>query len=139
MRSIGDKRTQLNRRETQLNEGRPGDLRDTTTPAAAASSLSTLVLGKTLQHDSRQQLERWLVGNRVGGPLLRASLPAGWGIGDRTGAGGYGSRSIMAVIRPPGRQPVIAAIYLTQTKATLEERNSAIAQIGKALVDWLRP
>jgi beta-lactamase class A len=137
MRSIGDHDTQLNRRETQLNEGLPGDRRDTTTPAAAARSLSALTLGTTLNKASRARLERWLTGNQVGGPLLRASLPAGWRIGDRTGAGGYGSRSVVAVIWPPNRQPVTVAVYLTQTQATLEQRNAAIATIGKALVKWL--
>jgi beta-lactamase class A len=135
--SIGDTETRLDRRETELNEAKPGDPRDTTTPAAAARSLHDLVLGDILSQSSRQQLKAWLVGNEVGGPLLRASLPQGWQIGDRTGAGGYGSRSIIAVIWPPERKPVIAAIYLTGAQATMDERNATIAEIGNALVRTL--
>lgn len=137
MRAIGDTETRLDRWETALNEARPGDPRDTTTPAAAAESLHRLVLGDVLSESARRQLEEWLVGNKVGGPLLRAGLPQGWRIGDRTGAGGHGSRAIVAVIRPPGRKPVVAALYLTETGATMDERNAAIAEIGRALADTL--
>jgi beta-lactamase class A len=87
-----------------------------------------------LSATSRDQLERWLAGNRVGGPLLRASLPGDWRIADRTGAGGHGSRSIIAVIRPPHRAPLVVAIYVTGTEASLDQRNQAIAEIGGALV-----
>jgi len=137
MRSIGDTETRLDRRETELNEARPGDPRDTTTPAAAAQALHDLILGDLLSERSRRQLEEWLVGNEVGGPLLRAGLPQGWRIGDRTGAGGNGSRAIIAVIRPPQRKPVVAAVYLTGTQASMDARNAAIADIGRTLAQAL--
>jgi beta-lactamase class A len=139
IRSIGDEKTRLDRWETELNEATPGDPRDTTTPAAALKSLQKLVLGKALSETSRSQLERWMIGNKVGGPLLRASLPEDWKIGDRTGAGGHGSRSVVAVIWPPNRKAVVAAIYLTETEASMEERNQAIAEIGSVLVKALTP
>ena len=43
MRSIGDPHTRLDRIETALNEARPGDLRDTTTPAAMAASMQKIL------------------------------------------------------------------------------------------------
>ncbi|MFH1805500.1 MAG: class A beta-lactamase [Pseudomonadota bacterium] len=133
LRSIGDEVTRLDRRETELNTAIPGDLRDTTTPNAMVANLRQLVLGDVLAPASRQQLEDWLVGNQVGGPLLRAGLPADWKIGDRTGAGGFGSRNIVAVIWPPHCSPAIVALYITGTEATMAERNAAIAEIGIAL------
>lgn len=133
MRSIGDQTTRLDRRETALNEGTPGDQRDTSSPAAMAASLEKLVLGDALSSSSREELTGWLTGNEVGGPLLRAGIPDDWRIGDRTGAGGYGSRSVVAVMWPPQRAPIVAAIYITRTGATMEQRNEAIAAIGSAL------
>ncbi|UUP16335.1 class A beta-lactamase [Nitratireductor thuwali] len=133
MRSIGDEATRLDRWEPALNEAIPGDPRDTTSPNAIMESLRKLVLGTALSPGSRGQLESWLAGNQVGGPLLRAGLPESWGIADRTGAGGHGSRGIVAVIRPPGRQPVVAAIYITRTRAPMDARNAAIAEIGSTL------
>ena len=40
LRKVGDRVTRLDRREPALNEARPGDPRDTTTPAAMAALLS---------------------------------------------------------------------------------------------------
>ncbi|NDW05795.1 class A beta-lactamase [Jiella pacifica] len=133
MRQIGDAETRLDRTEPTLNEATPGDPRDTTTPEAAARSLEKLVLGDALSPKSRRQLERWLVGNKVGDPLLRAGFPKSWKVADRTGAGGHGSRSIVAVAWPPERRPIVAAIYLTGTEASMEARSAAIADIGKAI------
>ncbi|MAU98931.1 MAG: class A beta-lactamase [Fulvimarina sp.] len=133
MRQIGDAETRLDRTEPTLNEATPGDPRDTTTPEAAATSLRELVLGDALSPRSRRQLETWLLGNKVGDPLLRAGLSKDWTIADRTGAGGHGSRSIVAIAWPPERKPVVAAIYLTGTEASMEERSAAIAEIGTAI------
>ena len=135
LRSIGDATTRLDRREPDLNEATPDDARDTTTPAAiAATSLRALVLGDALSSSSRKQLMAWLVANEVGGPLLRAGLPGDWQIGNRTGAVGYGSRGVIAVLWPPGRAPIVAAIYITGADASMDRRNLAIAELGIALV-----
>ena len=132
-RRIGDRVTRLDRWEIELNEARPGDLQDTTTPNAMAQNLRRLVFGGVLSTNSRRQLEDWLVGNKTGGPLIRAGVPDDWRVGDRTGAGGYGSRSVIAVIWPPDRKPVIVAVYMTETEASFDERNAAIAGMAKAL------
>ncbi|XKE89176.1 class A beta-lactamase [Thalassospira australica] len=133
LRDIGDDVTRLDRIEPELNAATPGDPRDTTTPDAMRATLAYLLLGDALSPELRQQLEDWLTGNQVGGPLLRAGLPDDWKIADRTGAGGFGSRAIVAVIWPPEQKPVIAAVYITQTSASMEERNAAIADIGQEI------
>ncbi|MFG1479445.1 class A beta-lactamase [Xanthobacter sp. V4C-4] len=133
LRRIGDATTRLDRWEPDLNAATPGDPRDTTTPDAAARSLERLVLGDTLQAGSRRQLTAWLEGNTVAAPLLRASLPASWRIADRSGAGGHGSRGIIAVAWPPDRAPVVIAIYLTDTPLPLAGRDAIIAEVGRAL------
>jgi beta-lactamase class A len=56
-RSIGDRVTRLDRTETALNEARPGDRRDTTSPEAMVGSLRTLLLGKVLALASREQMK----------------------------------------------------------------------------------
>lgn len=135
LRSIGDEVTRLDRWETDLNEATPGDPRDTTSPAAMANSLRNLILGEALSPMSRKTLTEWLVDNEVGGPLLRAGIPDDWLIGDRTGAGGHGSRGVVAVIWPPEHAPVVAVIYIKQTEASMDLRNEAIATIGRALAE----
>jgi beta-lactamase class A/beta-lactamase class A CARB-5 len=90
-----------------MNEGKPGDLRDTTTPEAMTQTIRELVLGAALDDKSSRQLTDWLLSNEVGDPLLRAGVPGDWKVADRTGNGGFGTRGIMAVIWPPQRTPVI--------------------------------
>lgn len=133
LRKAGDQTTRLDRNEPSLNEGTPGDVRDTTTPRAMATTLTNLVLGSTLGLDARRQLTSWLESNEVGGALLRAGVPPDWRVADRTGAGGFGTRGVVAVMWPPKRAPIVAAIYITQTRASMDERNAAIASIGKAI------
>lgn len=95
--------------------------------------LKELVFGSTLDVANRTKLKDWMIGNEVSGSLLRANIPQSWVIADRSGAGGHGTRGIAAVIWPTQNDPIITTIYITQTKASMEERNSAIAEIGKAI------
>jgi len=139
MRSIGDEQTRLDRKEPELNEATPGDVRDTTTPNAIVSSLKKILLGEVLSVSSRAELTQWMLDDQVAETLLRAALPTDWKIADKTGAGGYGSRSIVAVIWPPSKQPLVVGIYVTQTKASIQDSNRAIARIGRMLADSLDP
>ncbi|GHC38156.1 beta-lactamase [Alcaligenes pakistanensis] len=133
VRTVGDSVTRLDRNEPTLNEARPGDPRDTTTPQAMVQTLQNLVLGDALEPHARERLIAWLRNNKVGGPLLRAGVPEDWTMADRTGAGGFGTRGVVAVIWPPKRAPLIAAVYVTETEASMEDSNTAIAMIGKAI------
>lgn len=103
------------------------------TPAAMATTLQRLVLGDALSDAGRKQLRDWLIANEVGGPLIRASVPRDWKVADRTGAGGYGTRGVTAILWPPQRKPVVAVIYLTQTSASMDQRNAAIAGVARAI------
>lgn len=136
-RSLGDDTTRLDRWETSLNEARPGDARDTTTPAAMGANLRALLLGRHLGSASREQLKRWLLDNRTGDARLRAGLPVGWRVGDKTGSGDFGTANDVAVIWPPGRAAVIASVYITQTGASFEARNAAIADVARQLPEVL--
>ncbi|EPR37100.1 hypothetical protein dsx2_1043 [Desulfovibrio sp. X2] len=132
-RDARDGATRLDRAEPELNEATPGDPRDTTTPAAAAASLAAVVLGDALAPSSRAAVTDWMLHDQVADGLLRAALPPDWRIADKTGAGGHGSRSIIAVVWPPERKPLVVAIYITQTEAPLPAANLAIARIGRVL------
>ncbi|MDE3176300.1 MAG: class A beta-lactamase [Pseudomonadota bacterium] len=133
-RALGDATSRLDREEPDLNEGLADDPRDTTTPAAAAADLDRIVLGDALKPAARERLKQWMIGDRVAAALLRKALPEDWRIADKTGAGGAGSRGIVATIWPPQRGPFVVALYMTQTSAPLAERDAAIARIGAALV-----
>lgn len=134
LRKAGDRVTRLDRWETALNEALPGDERDTTTPEAMAQMLRQLLTGKILTPASQQQLMAWMEADKVGGPLIRSVMPAGWFIADKTGAGERGSRGIVAALGPDGKPARIVVIYITETQATMDERNKKIADIGASLI-----
>ncbi|MDO6427570.1 class A beta-lactamase [Thalassotalea sp. 1_MG-2023] len=136
MREIGDDTTRLDRIEPQLNQALKGDKRDTTSPIAMVNSLHSLLYGNVLNQQSKAQLTQWMMDNKITGSLLRSVLPEQWSIADRSGAGGYGSRAITAVVWSEDQTPLIIAIYLTQTEATMKERNKAIAAIGESIFNF---
>jgi beta-lactamase class A len=133
-RTLGDQVTRLDRNEPALNEAEEGDPRDTTTPNAMAADFRSLVAGDALAAGSRDQLIAWLVGNKTGDTRLRAGLPAGWRIGDKTGTGEHGTANDVAVIWPPQRAPIMIAVYLTRASVSSERQNAVIAAVAQALV-----
>lgn len=137
MLRIGDNHTRLDRMEPTLNEAVPGDMRDTTTPDAITLSLNKILFEDVLTEHSKKQLKQWMMDNKVSDGLVRSVLPEGWKIADRSGAGGFGSRGITAVIWSETRPPVILSIYLSQTDASFDSRNQAIAEIGKEIISSL--
>lgn len=136
-RSIGDDTFRLDRWETELNTALPGDLRDTTTPAAMAASLRVLVLGDALPAAQRAQLIEWLRGNKVGDKRIRAGVPAGWRVGDKTGTGDYGTTNDAGVMWPPSRAPIVLAVYYTQTRADAKAKDDVIATATRIAIATL--
>ena len=131
LRSTGDQVTRLDRREPDLNENRAGDPQDTTTQIAMLQSLRTLILGDVLTGASRDQLIAWLVSNTTGDKKLRAGLPKGWRVGDKTGSGSNNASNDIAVIWPPNRPPLIVTVYYTDAKASGDQVNALIADVGR--------
>jgi len=130
-RSMGDDATRLDRWEPALNEARPGDSRDTTTPRAMAQVLHEHLIGDALTADSREQLAAWLRASQTNGRRLRAGLPPGWRMGSKTGSGARGTTNDVGIFWPPGKPPVVVAVYLTQSKAEEAVRDGAIAQVAR--------
>ncbi|MEU5052592.1 class A beta-lactamase [Streptomyces sp. NPDC021096] len=129
LEGMGDDVTQMERREPELNLWAPGETRDTSTPRALAKDLRAFVLGDALGKGERAQLEQWLRNNTTGGELIRAGVPKGWAVGDKTGAGqGYGTRNDIAVVWRPGAAPVVMAIMSNRTKKDAKYDNKLIAE-----------
>ncbi|MET8318887.1 class A beta-lactamase [Micromonospora sp. NPDC005189] len=137
LREIGDKVTDPARYETELNEARPGDRRDTSTPQAMAGSLRAYAVGDALEPSDRDILNGWLRGNTTGGALIRAGVPAGWVVGDKTGSGGYGTRNDIAVIWPPDRAPIVLAVLSSRDEKDADYDDALIAEATKVvLAGW---
>lgn len=132
-RDLGDTATQLDRTELDLNEATPGDPRDTTTPLAMLGDLHAVLVGDALTPASRDLLTAWLVANETGGARLRAGLPDGWRVGDKTGTCNAATANDVAIVWPPGRPPVLIAAYLAETQASGDQQNAALAAVARAV------
>ena len=137
-RSIGDTVTRLDRTETSLNEALPGDPRDTTSPTAMAGNMQKLLLGDLLSAASRRQLTEWMISNRTGDEKLRAGIPTGWRVGDKTGSNGETTSNDIAILWPPQRKPILITAYLTEYPGPEAKRNHVLADVGRAIVAALQ-
>ena len=134
VRALGDRSTRLDRNEPSLNEAAVGDPRDTTTPLAMLQTMHKLVLGDVLTPASRAWLQRWLAETSTGDKRLRAGAP-GWKVGDKTGTARSGTSNDIGVLWPAGGgAPVLVTCYLTQSTASPEQRDAAIAQVARAVL-----
>lgn len=113
-RSIGDRVTRLDRWEPALNSAEPGRSTDTSSPRAIGSTYDRLVIGDALGTPDRQRLTGWLRGNTTGGNRLRAGLPKGWQVAEKTGTGSYGTTNDVGIAWPPGRGPIAIAVLSTK-------------------------
>lgn len=139
LRAQGDTVTRLDRWEPELNTAIPGDPRDTTSPNAAVQTLSSLVLRHALAPASRERLTAWLVNCKTGDARLRAGLPKGWRVGDKTGTSAEraGTSNDLAVVWRPDGRPALIAAFLTRAKIHGDARNAVLAEVGRIAAEAL--
>ena len=143
LREMGDQVTRLDRYEPMLGMVLSADMRDTTTPLVMAQLVRRLTTGDLLSSASRKQLLQWMVDTKTGFRRIRAGIPAGWKVGNKTGTGrdiGTTNKcNDVAVIFPPDRAPIIAAVYFDSGEYTdqVEDRHEAVlAEVGRIAADW---
>ena len=92
-----------------------------------------------LSASSRAQLEIWLSRNQTGTKLIRAGIPSGWKIGDKTGRSRDGAINDVAILRPPDGKPIFLAIYSTGSSEDAETQNAVLAEAARMVVQDFRP
>ncbi len=135
LRRIGDPVTRLDRMEPMMAEAKPGDPRDTTSPDAVAATWERLLTGRILSPASRQQLTSWLIANTTGDTRLRAGIPKGWRVGDKTGTGSNGSVNDIAIVWPAraATGPVFIASFINGGTAPSDTLYAAHAELARAI------
>ncbi|GAA1726023.1 class A beta-lactamase [Aeromicrobium alkaliterrae] len=126
LRAVGDDVTNSSRTEPGLNEATPGDDRDTTTPRAIADTLAYFAVDGAAP-ENREVLVDLMLRNTTGDALIRAGVPGDWQVADKTGSGGYGTRNDIAVVWPPGRDPIVVAILTSRDDEDADTVDAAVA------------
>jgi len=98
----------------------------TTTPQAMAHNLRRFVLEDALSRPSRLQLADWLIENRTGDARIRAGMPQGWRVGDKTG-GMQGVSNDIAILWPlGGGEPWVLTVYLRDSSLDAAGRDAVL-------------
>jgi beta-lactamase class A len=129
-RSIGDTESRLDHNEPELNRTPPGDVHDTTTPAAMAGNLQNLILGTALSPTSREHLTDWMLGCKTGDNRLRAGLPKDWRVGDKTGNNGKDAFGDIAVTWSTHDEPMVICAYTRGGAPTPGQVDDVFREIG---------
>lgn len=138
LKQIGDHVTQADRYETELNEATPGDTGDTSTPRALATTLQAYTVTDVIPAEKREILTDWLRRNTTGDNLIRAGVPHGWEVGDKTGAASYGTRNDIAIVWPPNRDPIVIAVLSSRGMQNAKYNDELISEATKVALDALK-
>ncbi|MFF8566942.1 Exo family class A beta-lactamase [Streptomyces albidoflavus] len=136
-RSLGDRVTRLDRWEPELNSAEPGRVTDTTSPRAITRTYGRLVLGDALNPRDRRLLTSWLLANTTSGDRFRSGLPEDWALGDKTGAGRYGTNNDAGVTWPPGRPPIVLTVLTAKTEEDATRDDGLVADAARVLAETL--
>ena len=137
LRKIGDDITNPERIEPELNEVEPGETQDTSTPEALATSLQAFTIGDALPSEKQDLLMDWLKRNTTGDALIRAGVPEGWEVGDKTGSASYGTRNDIAIIWPPNGDPIFLAVLSSRDQKDAESDDELIEKATEEVFNIL--
>ena len=139
LRGLGDRVTNVNRVEPDLNDTPPGTTRDTSTARTMATDLRRFLLGGALSPGRRALLRTWMRGNTTGDDLIRAGVPAGWTVADKTGSGlTYGTQNDIAVAWRANGAPVVIALLSRAHDKDAESDQALLAEATRAALPGLR-
>jgi beta-lactamase class A len=124
--TIGNKSFNVTHYEGDLNSN-PRVAHDTSTPKDMAISLEKLTMGNILEVSRREQLITWMRNNTTGNKRIRAGVPIGWVVADKTGSGDYGIANDIGIIWSPLCKSIILAIYTVQNKENAKKRDDIVA------------
>lgn len=133
LHDLGDEVTQVVHDEPDLNTIEPGSAEDTTTPAAFAADLATVLDGTTLNTADRAQLLDWMGGNATGDTLIRAGAPEGWTVADKSGGAG-GIRNDVALVTRPGGDPIVIAVLTTRNDPGAAYDDALVAKTASVVL-----
>lgn len=137
LRALGDGVTSADRTETALNDVGPGDTRDTSTPRALAADLRAYLLDGALTPEHAELLRGWMRDSTTGTGLVRAGVPAGWDVADKSGGGPYGIRNDLAVVQPPGGAPIVVAILSARADRDAAYDDALLARATEVAIEQL--
>lgn len=131
LRDLGDPVTRIDRFEPDLNIVPAGAEVDTTTPYQMVHHMQRFLFGDVLRPANRNRLAQWMRDNETGRTRLRGGIPVGWDAGDRTGSSNDGATSNIGFFAPPGRAPLLIAVYMKSDERDWDFQSARHAELAR--------
>lgn len=131
---IGDTSFNLAHYEAQLNSN-PHDTADTSTPKEMGLSTQKILLGTVLSTESKSLLLDWMKSNTTGYHRIRAGVPLGWSVADKTGSGSYGIANDIGIAWSPTCKPVVLSIFTVSEQQNANPNDAVIAKVTQILFE----
>ncbi|HEX3423051.1 MAG TPA: class A beta-lactamase [Sphingomicrobium sp.] len=112
------------------------DPRDTATPTAMAELLERIYTGKALSPASTKLLGEIEQRNTTGKARIRARLPQGTVVAEKTGTIGGSVNNVGVITLPGSAGRLIVAVFIKKSSKPIEDRERVIADISRALYDY---
>lgn len=133
-RMVGNNTFNLKHFELNLNSN-PQRNEDSSTPKDMAISVKNILLGNVLSESDKQLLLQWMRNNTTGYGRIRAGVPPGWAVADKTGSGSYGVANDIGIIWSPSCKPIILSIYTHQNKQAAISQDDVIAKVTQMALE----
>ncbi len=140
VRSLGIDGIEIHDSEKTLGRDVSLENRDTAQPGAMVALLRLLADGSPLSPEHTQLLLGWMRSTHTGDGRLRAQLPPGTVVADKTGTSGTArnytnATNDVGLIRLPDGRALAVAVFVADSAAPEAVRERVIAEIGKAVWD----
>jgi len=120
--------------EAQLNSN-PHDIADTSTPKDMALSIQKILLSTVLSSENKSLLLSWMKDNTAGYHRIRAGVPLGWLVADKTGSGSYGIANDIGIAWSPTCKPVVLSIFTVSEEPHAKPNDAVIAKVTQILFE----
>lgn len=137
VRSLGDEVTRMDRIEPDIVSAEPGDPRDTSSPRALGTDYHKIVLGDALPPEKRSVVRDLLERNTTGAARIKAALPRGWKIANKTGTGDYGTLNDIAIVWPAKADPLVISIMSSRPDRNATYNEDLVAQAAGHVLEIL--
>ena len=126
----------LEDKDDKLNPAFDNDPRDTATPVAMGELLNRIYAGKALSPHSADLLREIQERNTTGKARIRARLPQGTVVAEKTGTIGGSVNNVGVVTLPGNAGKLVLVVFIKKSRKPFDDRERVIADISRAIYDY---
>jgi beta-lactamase class A len=126
----------LDERGNHPNAAFDNDPRDISTPNSMAELLTKIFTGHALSPASTKVLIETMERCHTGDDRIRARLPAGTTVADKTGTLGGSVNDVGVITLPNGKDQIVCCVFVKKSELPFAAREKVIADIARTIYDY---